>query len=96
MLYTCCIRDCSSLKTVFRVPKDDLIKNQWEKALGILFKKSHHVCAAHFNHNDIISAWESGDIEDSNFKYRVRLTFMLHSFYVVKYIFNYYYLLDMS
>jgi len=46
--------------TTFGVLKDELEKFKWEEALDTKLKKSHRVCASHFNESDIISCWNSG------------------------------------
>jgi len=58
---SCCIRSPHSVaNTTFGVPKNELEKNKWEEALGMKLKKSHRVCASHFNECDITSCWNSG------------------------------------
>lgn len=58
---SCCIRLPHTIaKTTFGVPKNMEDKCKWEEALGITLKKSHRVCASHFNSSDIISSWNSG------------------------------------
>jgi len=58
---SCCIRSPHSVAdTTFGVPKNESEKYKWEEALGMKLKKSHRVCAFHFNECDIISCWNSG------------------------------------
>lgn len=65
MPFNCCVPNCEfkyfKSNTLFGLPKDNGIKDQWEKVLGISFKKSHRVCDAHFKDSDIVSHWESGE-----------------------------------
>jgi len=58
---SCCIRSPHTVtNTTFSVPKNEMDKKIWEKALGMTLKKSHRVCASYFNDSDIISCWNSG------------------------------------
>lgn len=58
----CCVRfPHKQSSTYFGVPKVEDEKKKWEDSLGIVLKKSHRVCAAHFEKHDIKTCWESGE-----------------------------------
>jgi hypothetical protein len=55
----CCVPSCvNQHKSSFIVPKSEW--EEWEFILGIKLKKQFRVCGSHFNRNDIIDTWESG------------------------------------
>lgn len=56
-----CIFSCPKGKnSTFGVPKDTDILKKWEKSLDIPLKKSYRVCEIHFDSQDIINKWVSG------------------------------------
>lgn len=56
----CCVPGCQQSSTSkFGVPQND--HNAWEKKIGIVLNRNSRVCAHHFNPNDIISTWTSGE-----------------------------------
>lgn len=56
----CCVPGCQQSSTSkFGVPQNE--RNAWEKKFGIVLKRNSRVCAHHFNPNDIISTWTSGE-----------------------------------
>jgi len=60
-MYICCVHaPHEASKTTFSVPKNEGGKGKWEKALRMVLKKSHRVCAKHFETHEIKSTWESG------------------------------------
>lgn len=61
MPYICCVRIPHTIsQPLFSVPKDEIRKKLWEESLGMALKKSHHICATHFNECDVIDTWTSG------------------------------------
>jgi len=62
----CCVASCSTKKlkntkiSLFGIPKNDSLRLEWEKALGMRFKASFRVCRDHFKKEDIIDTWVSG------------------------------------
>lgn len=51
-----CYFGCNKLKklSVFSLPKDDILKNEWSKSLGVDFFDSNHViCEEHFTEDQI-------------------------------------------
>uniref|UniRef100_A0A2S2PH77 THAP-type domain-containing protein n=1 Tax=Schizaphis graminum TaxID=13262 RepID=A0A2S2PH77_SCHGA len=59
----CCVPLCPSnaLKvSSFRVPKNETLKLEWERVLGVSFKPNSKVCRRHFREEDVIDTWESG------------------------------------
>uniref|UniRef100_A0A2S2N9C6 THAP-type domain-containing protein n=1 Tax=Schizaphis graminum TaxID=13262 RepID=A0A2S2N9C6_SCHGA len=56
----CCVPGCQqSSSSKFGVPQND--HKAWEKKIGIVLNRNSRVCAHHFNTNDIISTWTSGE-----------------------------------
>lgn len=61
MPFNCCVRTPHKIsQPLFSVPKDESKKKLWEESLGMVLKKSHHICATHFNECDMIEKWISG------------------------------------
>ncbi|XP_025199778.1 uncharacterized protein LOC112597783 [Melanaphis sacchari] len=59
----CCVPLCPSnaLKvSAFGVPKNETLKLEWERVLGVSFKPNSKVCRRHFREEDIIDTWVSG------------------------------------
>ena len=72
-MYICCVRQPhDASKSTFCVPQNEEDKIKWEKALGMVLKKSHRVCAQHFEPSEIKNTWESGTGIN---KYTVNITF---------------------
>jgi len=42
------------------VPKNETLKLEWERVLGVSFKPNSKVCRRHFREEDVIDTWESG------------------------------------
>jgi hypothetical protein len=56
-----CVPSCvNQHKYSFIVPKSDIKLKEWECIQGIKLKKRFRICGSHFNRNDIIDTWESG------------------------------------
>jgi len=47
-------------KSTFGVPKNEVLKKQWENILGIFLKSKFRVCSVHFHETDINRTWVSG------------------------------------
>lgn len=58
----CCVPNCTAgkEKSTFGVPKNEILKKQWENILGIFLKSKFRVCSVHFHETDIIRTWVSG------------------------------------
>lgn len=71
----CCVVGCTSgyksnTEKVhqFCVPKNEDFRIKWAKAIprqDLVFTKNTYVCAKHFNEDDIIKFWCSGDVKVS-------------------------------
>jgi len=51
-----CYFGCNTFKklSVFSLPKDDILKNKWSKALGVdNFDSNHVICEEHFTEDQI-------------------------------------------
>ena len=58
---TCCVPSCKTKnKSTFSVPKDDILLNLWEKSIGFKLKPTSRLCELHFEIEDVIKTWESG------------------------------------
>lgn len=56
----CCVENCRGIsKSRFSVPK--VSHEKWEKALGKVLNKRSRVCGDHFEPQDIINTWVSGE-----------------------------------
>ncbi|KAL5244402.1 hypothetical protein ACI65C_011812 [Semiaphis heraclei] len=58
---TCCVPSCKTKnKSTFLVPKDETLLYLWEQSIGFQLKPSSRICELHFETDDIIKTWESG------------------------------------
>ncbi|CAI6357865.1 unnamed protein product [Macrosiphum euphorbiae] len=58
---TCCVPSCKTKnKSTFSVPKDKTLLYLWEQSIGFQLKPISRICELHFETDDIIKTWESG------------------------------------
>lgn len=58
---TCCIPSFKTKnKSTFSVPKDGKLLNLWEKSIGFQLKPTSRICELHFELDDVLKTWESG------------------------------------